>query len=217
MSSGGSITHWIREVRRGDSAAADALWQRYFPKLVQLARKKLQGSPRRMADEEDVALSAMNRFYQASQEGRYPDLANRDDLWRLLLQITTHRAIDLRRRENRQRRGGGQIRSNAACGLAGSAVDQLLVSQASEDAPSPEFAAIMVEEYQRLLDELHEVELQTIAVAKMEGTSNAEIAAQLNCSQRTVERRLKLIRDKWKHFWKQKMQSQGQDPANPLG
>jgi DNA-directed RNA polymerase specialized sigma24 family protein len=34
----------------------------------------------------------------------------------------------------------------------------------------------------------------------MGGAGNAEIAAQLNCSQRTVERRLKLIRDKWQHY-----------------
>jgi RNA polymerase sigma factor (sigma-70 family) len=207
MSSGGSITHWIREVRRGDSVAAEALWQRFFPQLVRLARKKLQGSPRQMADEEDVALSAMNRFYQASQEGRYPDLADRNDLWRLLLQITTRRAIDLRRHENRQERGGGCLRIHADGNPADPAIDRFPVSQASDDTPSPEFAAMMADEYKRLLDELHDADLQAIAVAKMEGIGNAEIAARLNCSQRTVERRLKLIRDKWKHYWKQEKQS----------
>ena len=111
MPSGGSITHWIREVREGDSRAAAALWDRYFPQLVRLAKKKLQGVPGQMADEEDVALSAMNRFYQAAEEGRYPELADRDGLWRLLFQITVHRAIDLRRSENRQRRGGDRGRS----------------------------------------------------------------------------------------------------------
>jgi RNA polymerase sigma factor (sigma-70 family) len=217
MPSGGSITHWIREVRRGDSAAAEALWQRYFPKLVQLARQKLQGSPPQMDDEEDVALSAMNRFYQASQEGRYPNLADRDGLWRLLLQITAHRAIDVRRRENRQRRGGGQIGLNATSNRTDSAVDQFLTSQLPDDTPSPEFAAMMAEEFQRLLEDLHDVEMQAIAVAKMEGASNAETAVQLNCSQRTVERRLNLIRDKWKHLWKQKEQSQRQGPLDPSG
>jgi DNA-directed RNA polymerase specialized sigma24 family protein len=78
-----------------------------------------------------------------------------------------------------------------------------------DDTPPPEFVAMMADECQRLLEELHEMDLQAIAVAKMEGASNAEIAAQLNCSQRTVERRLKLIRDKWKNHWKQEKQNQG--------
>ena len=111
MPSGGSVTHWIREVREGDSRAAAALWDRYFPQLVRLAKKKLRGLPGQMADEEDVALSAMNRFYQAAEEGRYPELADRDGLWRLLFQITMHRVIDLRRRESRQQRGGDRGRS----------------------------------------------------------------------------------------------------------
>jgi DNA-directed RNA polymerase specialized sigma24 family protein len=68
---------------------------------------------------------------------------------------------------------------------------------------------MMSDECRRLFEELHDVDLQAIAVAKMEGASNADIAARLNCSQRTVERRLKLIRDKWEHFWKQEKQSRG--------
>jgi RNA polymerase sigma factor (sigma-70 family) len=191
MPASGSITHWIRAVRQGDSAAAEGLWKRYFPRLVQLARKKLQGSAGKMADEEDVALSAMNRFYQAAQDGRYPNLADRDGLWRLLLEITRNRVIDLQRRENRQRRGGG------------TALDEAPIAEAPDETPNPELAAMMASECQRLLEQLHDGELQAIAMAKMDGADNAEIAAQLNCSQRTVERRLKLIRDKWKHFWEQ--------------
>jgi DNA-directed RNA polymerase specialized sigma24 family protein len=204
MSSGGSITHWIREVCRGDSAAAEALWHRYFPQLVHLAREKLLSAPRRMADEEDVALSAINRFCRAAQEGRYPDLADRDDLWRLLVQITTHRAIDLRRYENRRRRGGSQLGCRVNCSSSASESNKSPFDQVPDDAPTPEFASIMVEEYERLLKGLYDADLRAIAVAKMEGSDNAEIAALLNCSERTVERRLKLIRDKWKHVWNQR-------------
>ena len=203
MSPEGSITNWIREIRRGHSVAAEALWHRYFPRLVQIARAKLQGAPRRMADEEDVALSAMNCFYRAVQEGRYPDLADRNDLWRLLLQITSHRAINLRRSENRQRRGGGRVRSQATDKPSDSASYLSLMEPASDNTLIPEFAAIMADECRGLLEQLHDAQLRAIAVAKMEGYKNAEIAAQLNCSERTIERRLNLIRDKWKHFWKQ--------------
>ena len=203
MSPEGSITKWIREIRIGNSLAAEALWRRYFPQLVQIAREKLQGAPRQKADEEDVALSAMNCFYRAVQEGRYPDLADRNDLWRLLLQITSHRAINLRRSENRQRRGGGRVRYEATCNLSDSASYWSLAEPASDDTPIPEFAAIMADECRGLLEQLHDADLRKIAVAKMEGYNNAEIAAQMNCSERTIERRLKLIRDKWKQEWMQ--------------
>jgi hypothetical protein len=66
MPSGGSMTHWIWEVRQGDSAAAKAFWQCYYSQLVHLAQTKLQSSPRQMTDKEDVVLNTMNRFYQAS-------------------------------------------------------------------------------------------------------------------------------------------------------
>ncbi len=56
MEDKGSVTHWIHAIKTGESAAASALWERYFEKLVRLARGKLDGMPRRIADEEDVAL-----------------------------------------------------------------------------------------------------------------------------------------------------------------
>jgi DNA-directed RNA polymerase specialized sigma24 family protein len=202
MSPEGSITHWLQEIRSGNSAAAEALWHRYFPQLVQIARAKLQGAPRQMADEEDIALSAMNCFYRAAQEGRYPDLADRHGLWRLLLQITSHRAVSLMRSENRQRRGGGRDRYDATCNISESASNWSLPEPLADDTSIPEYAAIMAEECGQLLEQLHDAELRAIAVAKMEGHSNAEIAAQLNCSERTIERRLNLIRDKWKHYRK---------------
>ena len=197
MSSDGSITHWLVGVREGDSAAVQALWQRYFPQLVRFARVKLQGTPRRVADEEDTALSALDSFCRAARQGRFPDLADRDDLWRLLLRITAYKAIDLRRREMRERRSGGELEGAGAFEDDGSSPGELELAQAIGDAPTPEFAAMMAEECGRLLARLGDAELQALAVAKMEGYSNDEIAAGRDCSVRTVERRLRLIRRKW--------------------
>ena len=67
MSSRGSVTHWINLLKAGEHAAAQPLWERYFPRLVMLARRKLQDGPRRAADEEDVALSAFNSFCAAAR------------------------------------------------------------------------------------------------------------------------------------------------------
>ena len=63
--------------------------------------------------------------------------------------------------------------------------------------PTPEFAAQVAEEFERLLDRLGDADLRTIAVWKMEGYTTEEIAAKLRRAPRTVERKLDLIRRRW--------------------
>jgi len=166
-----------------------------FEQLVRFARVKLAETPRRVADEEDVALSAFDSFCCAAQQGRFPNLADRDGLWRLLLRITAFKAIDLRRCVMRERRSTVEFARSSE--NDGSSHGEPELAEMIGDAPTPEFAAIAAEEYRRLLDRLGDAELQALAVAKMEGYSNDEIAAQLHCSVRTVERRLFLVRRKW--------------------
>ena len=113
MSDDGSVTHWFEQVREGDSVAAQAVWERFFPELVRLAREKLRGTPQQMADEEDIAASVMESLFRAAQMGRFPNLADRHDLWRLLLRMTVRKVIDLRRRESSERRGGGRVKGQA--------------------------------------------------------------------------------------------------------
>src|SRR5438874_1974030 len=62
MSPGTSVTDWLGRLRAGDRDAAQRLWERYFDQLVRLARGRLRGARRRAADEEDVALSALDSF-----------------------------------------------------------------------------------------------------------------------------------------------------------
>jgi len=190
MSSAGSVTHWLELLKAGDHAAAQPLWERYFQNLVSLARARLWGAPRRMADEEDVALSAFDSFCRGAAEGRFPQLLDRNDLCQLLVLITARKAIHLRQHERRQKRGGKvQLETE----LAGASEEPLL-NQVIGQEPTPEFAAQVAEECRRLLDQLGEGDLRSIALWKMEGYTTEEIAAQLGCSRSTVERRLRLIR-----------------------
>ena len=196
MSSPGSVTHWIGQLRAGDQATAEKLWARYFERLVGLARSKLRSSPRRAADEEDVALSALDSFCRGAQRGRFPQLFDRDDLWQILIVITERKAIDLLQHERRQKRGG-------APGQGESSPDrprtvQVDWEQIMGPEPTPELAAQVADECQRLLASLDNDELRTVALWKMEGYTNDEIAAKLNCVSRTVERKLRLIRSRWK-------------------
>jgi DNA-directed RNA polymerase specialized sigma24 family protein len=63
--------------------------------------------------------------------------------------------------------------------------------------PSPELAAQMTEECQRLLANLGNETLQAVALWKMEGYTNIEIAAKLGCVEQTVERKLRAVRQVW--------------------
>ncbi len=196
MSSEGSISYWIEEIRRGNPAGAEVVWDRYFPQLVRLAREKVRSISGRMADEEDVALSALESFCRAAQRGCFPDLADRDGLWRLLFHKVVHKAVDLARHERRKIRGAGRVRCESAFGGRTLASGHQGLAQVPDDKASPELAAMMAEQCRRLLQCL-EPDLQGLALARMEGYSNEEIAQRMRRSVRTVERRLRLIRRKW--------------------
>jgi DNA-directed RNA polymerase specialized sigma24 family protein len=197
MSCTGSVTEWIGRLKTGDQAAAQQLWERYFRRLVGLARHKLRATPRRAADEEDVALSAFDSFCRGAERGRFPQLGDRDDLWPLLVVITARKASDLHEQERRHKRGRGQVLGEAA--LPGtdaeghSALEQILSRE-----PTPAFASQVAEECRRLLSSLGDADLQQIAGWKMEGYTLAEIAARLGCVPRTVRRRLQRIRTIWR-------------------
>src|SRR4051794_27387401 len=95
MESDGSVTYLIGRLKDGDRAAAQRLWESYFGRLVGLARGRLRKASRRVSDEEDVALSAFESFYRRAEQGRFPRLNDRDDLWQLLFVLTVRKAINL--------------------------------------------------------------------------------------------------------------------------
>ena len=199
MASDESVSHWIVRLQAGDPEAAQKLWERYYQRLVGLARKKLQGLPRRAADEEDVALSAFTSFCQRAGDGRFPQLADRDNLWRLLVTITARKAGHLAQHEGRQKRGGKAVVGEAeAPGPADSGSEGPGLARYLDPNPTPQFAAQVAEEYQRLIAILPDADLRSVAQWKMEGYTNEEIAAQLGCALRSVERKLKVIRSLWR-------------------
>ncbi len=201
----GSVTHWIDQLKQGDNEAAGPLWDRYFGRIVALARTRLASGPARaVADEEDAAISAFQSLCQGASDGRFERLRDRQDLWKLLVVLTARKAVDLTRRETRLKRGGGRLVHEAAgaieSGEDGSAPrERSPIDQAVAEEPTPEFAALLAEEFQTRLDQLQRLDptLRTVALAKLEGYAHDEIADRLGCVTRTVERKLDLIRKLW--------------------
>lgn len=184
-------TTWFERLAAGDSRAAQRVWQDYYARLIALAGRKLGGSARRVADEEDVVLVAFNSFLKGLKAGRFPKLADRHDLWQVLVMLTARKAVDQREYENRQKRGGGKR------GDAGHGSEPALLSEAIGTEPTPAFAAEVAEELEFLLAALSDSTLIRIAVGKLEGYTNLELARQIGCGVRTIERKLNLIRAVW--------------------
>lgn len=182
-----SVSRWIAGAKVGDSQAFRQLWQQYFEALVHRARRHLSDRRPRAFDEEDVALSVFANFCRLASGGRFPDVTDRDQLWRLLLKMTADKAADKLRSEGRAKRGG-RFRTDR---IASDELEQLIGS-----SPTPEFVALVAEQCERLLGALDD-DLRLVAVAKMEGYTNEEIAGRMDCSISKIERKLVLIRKIW--------------------
>ena len=176
-------------LRSGEDQAAQRLWDRYFPRLLEVAGAKLYGTRKQVSDEEDVALSAFHSFVRAVADNKMPHLAGRDDVWRTLVLITAGKAVEQRRRQQSLKRGGGRP--------ADSPPELHELDQVVGGETDPAFAAQIAEEFELLLTRLGDDDLRAIALLKLEGYTNDEIAGRINCSPRSVTRRLTVIRRVW--------------------
>jgi DNA-directed RNA polymerase specialized sigma24 family protein len=194
----GSITRWYEALKGGDRAAVGPIWDRYFARMIRLARATLRAGDRDLAvaDEEDAALSAFESFCAEAERGRFPGVGDRHDLWLLLAMITVRKARAQARRHRRLKRGGGRVVRETDL-AAGGPDDDGALDGAPAPGPEPEFVALAEEELRRLLDRLGDDTLRQVAVWRMEGYTCDEVAGRLGCARRTVARQLDLIRKLW--------------------
>ena len=191
------VRQWLDQLQQGEPEAAQRVWEQYFAQLVRLAQRKMGTLPRRVADEEDVALSAMNSFVQVARAGKFPRLDDESDLWRLLVTITARKVTAQRRRHFAARRSGGKVRGESIF-LQGDNDRQMGgIAAVPGEIATPAFAAQVADECRVLFEKLDDPLLRDIARWKMEGFSNEEIAVKLGRTERTIERKLALIRDSW--------------------
>lgn len=184
-----SVSRWIAELKSGAEDAATNIWGHFYARMLAIARRKLSGAQIAVADEEDVVARAFWSFFRRARNAEFPSLQDRNDLWQLLSTITVRKALNQRRDLTRLKRGGPES--------AGSHMqDSTSVEDIQSLEPSPENALIASETLEQLLEPL-DPELRRIAILRLEGFSVAEIATSISRSVPTVERRLRLIRDKW--------------------
>lgn len=182
----GSVSRWLGPLRAGDDEARQAFWEECRHRLVEHARRRLEGVPLGADGEEDVALSAFDSFRLAAEAGRFPDLVNRADLWQILLTITTRKCANLANHENADKRGGGWVRT------------EIDPAHIPAPGPTPEFCVELADLISHLFSLLKgDRSLELVARLLLDGRGNKEIAAELGRSVVTVRRKRESIRILW--------------------
>lgn len=180
----GSVTQWLTLLREGDEEAAARLWKRFMRRLQGLVRSRI---PSAAYDEEDIALSAFDVFCRGLAEGRYPELADREQLWQILATITRRKARDRFQAETCQKRGGLPSGDAPATDL----------NDVADKGGGPEFEVLMADQCRRLLGLLQNARLEQVVLWKLDGYTNDEIAARLGLTRWSVGRMLNCVREIW--------------------
>ncbi len=200
LSSDDPVTHWIDELRHADEAAARKLWNHFCTRLYELGRQKLRPESRRVYDEEDAAQSAFQSVCAGIAAGRFPDLASRDNLWQLLVVITGRKVADRWRHERQQRRDTRRNLSDSIFSASNEDSPGGFADVIVSREPTPEFAAEFAETCELFFQSLVDPALKEVVTLRLEGYEDAEIAARLKCSRRTIQRRLEVVRRHWEHL-----------------
>jgi len=205
-----SPTYWLPALQKGDEQAAERLWRDYFLKTVRLAKRKMTGLRLRAADEEDVALSAMNSFFNMAQQRDEP-ISDSIELWKLLATIVRRKVNKERQKQFADKRLEYRLVGESAIAPIQDDSDQEesnVLLQCPGREPSPELVAELAETWERILA-LPETE--ELVLLKRDGYSNSEIAQKLGCSTRTVQRTIEKIKNEWETWqvkaakeWKKK-------------
>src|SRR5262249_23851400 len=169
MSSTGSVSVWLKQLKAGEETALSRLHERYWPMLVTLARRKLRGTPSRAADEEDVAQAALWSLYRGLGAGGVPQLQTGDDLFALLTHIIACKAVNqIRHVVGTQKRSAERTQGDADL--------QTLVSSADH---GPLEQVLLNDCYAVYVGGLPD-RLREIAELYLAGCTHTEIALQLS-------------------------------------
>jgi RNA polymerase sigma-70 factor, ECF subfamily len=188
----GSVTDWLL---CHDDEAARRIWERYVRRLLNLAQQDLERAVQARMGPEDVVQSAFRSFFR--RQADY-ELSDRDELWSLLVTITLNKVRNANRHHRRQKRDVRRTQSDGAVnGLEG--VGCAFDLRRGEKPTQAEATALLEERNKRLhdLETTGDPDLLRIALMKLDGYSNREIAEALKLTERSIERKLGRIRKRW--------------------
>lgn len=195
MKSAGSVTIWLHALEAGDEDAAHQLWERYRTEMYEVARRRMKRLKRHdVVDEEDIILSAFAAICLAARKGQLAGVSDRNELWALMF-VAIQRKIGQREQYvGAAKRNVNQLLQQAdRLDEFGSRLERLV-----SPSPSPVSEIIRAEDAEELLRKLNDPDLRAVAIMRLAGHSNDEIAVEMGYARRTIQRMLTVIRSCWK-------------------
>ncbi len=187
MNSNEESDNLLKRFEQGDEHAARQIFERYAVRLTALARSRLNQELVRHVDPEDIVQSAFRSFFRRAGDGNYSVKAP-GDLWRLLATITVNKLRHQRDHHLAEKRSVQREDS------AGSNPDGVANGQkVHEVEPTDTDVLALLEELTHILEPL-EPRQREIVVLRLESWTIAEIAAEVNRTERTVRRVLARVR-----------------------
>ncbi|MDR2115129.1 MAG: hypothetical protein LBP87_01985 [Planctomycetaceae bacterium] len=189
-------------IQNQNKESFEQFWNLHFDRLTALARRKMAQVNKRVSDEEDIAISAIHSFYTGLAGQRFHSIQGNNELWKILATIVCRKISKQQRDQFTQKRGGGLVRGESIFVAGPAAVTENenkqsgLGNVAGTTSP-PYFEIEFLDTCEKLYNILDDETMRHIARLIMEGFTIDEIAEELGCVRRTVERKLKKIRDKW--------------------
>ncbi|MCP3914734.1 MAG: sigma-70 family RNA polymerase sigma factor [bacterium] len=179
-------TRLIDGLRGGDDAVMSEFYDDFGPALERLADRHIADGLRRRFGAESVVQSACRTFLRRARAQEFT-LSDARELWSLLCAITLNKVHDQARFHLRRRRRADREVEVDAGGSS--------TVESPSDDPGPDEAAVFAEELERFLVGLAEEDRRIIDL-KLQERSNAEIADELGCCERTIRRLLGKLRER---------------------
>lgn len=190
----GSVTNWLRNLEQGDEDAAHRLWERYSAEMTGVAKRRMRRLKRHdIVDEEDIVVSAFAALCLAARNGQLAGIANRDELWAMMIVITNRNVGHREQYARASKRDAGSLLNQAERRDKFGSRLQRLVSDSTDPAEKMQLA----DAAEQLLAKLDDADLRAIAMLKSAGYTIDEIATEMGYARRTVQRMLSIIRSCW--------------------
>jgi len=186
----GSISQWLHRLKAGDRSATEAIWSRFYPKLVRLANTKLSKNPDPAIGGEDIAQSSFRNVCQGVLDGRYPQLDNREDFWKLLFVSTANRICS-------HFRSCGSMKRNGVIRDSLDSIDEELLKQLNSQEAQTELADLIEHLLRKLDSEDLSGELRQIALLFLDEHSASWIAKTLHRRKTNILQKIRWIRAIW--------------------
>lgn len=185
----------LRNLLNGEQESVELLWRSYFARIKSLILRRISNSPRLIGHEEDIAMSAFGSFVRRAADGQFPNLKDNDELWKLLKTFAIRKTNDHFKYHMAEKRGG-KVWTTQQSELENNE-DKSDHHLPVDPSSCPETPVDISDLFNHVLIILPDDFSRDVVLLRLQGASVVAIAEMLECSTRTVQRKLKDIESLW--------------------